>query len=168
MGHKGGQGGSASSGDLKLSGVTLGAKEKVGGVKVENQELGGESLQDPSLKLVATTRPAVWTALSRWLASGLPEHQGLEGPTHSQPLHLNSRLHISVMWYRFPQLPQGPMVVEAFLRGAAGGPGQMLFPHSGDGAGVGTVLVAQGGKEAWGKRVLEKEVEGAIGAGGYW
>jgi hypothetical protein len=58
-GHEGGQGGGASPGDLKLSGVTLGAKEKVGGVKVENQELGAEPLQDPSLKLVTTTRPAV-------------------------------------------------------------------------------------------------------------
>jgi hypothetical protein len=38
------QGGGASPGDLKLSGVTLGAKEKVGGDKVENQELGAESL----------------------------------------------------------------------------------------------------------------------------
>ena len=44
MGHEGGQGGGASPGDLKLSGVTLGAKEKVGGDKVENQELGAESL----------------------------------------------------------------------------------------------------------------------------
>ena len=44
-GHEGGQGGGASPGDLKLSGVTLGAKEKVGGDKVENQELGAESLQ---------------------------------------------------------------------------------------------------------------------------
>ena len=44
-GHEGGQGGGASPGDLKLSGVTLGAKEKVGGVKVENQELGAEPLQ---------------------------------------------------------------------------------------------------------------------------
>jgi len=35
-GHKGRQGGGASSGDLKLSGVMLGAKEKVGGDKVEN------------------------------------------------------------------------------------------------------------------------------------
>jgi hypothetical protein len=43
-GHEGGQGGGASPGDLKLSGVTLGAKEKEGGVKVENQELGAESL----------------------------------------------------------------------------------------------------------------------------
>jgi hypothetical protein len=43
-GHEGGQGGGASSGDLKLSGVTLGAKEKVGGDRVENQELGAESL----------------------------------------------------------------------------------------------------------------------------
>jgi hypothetical protein len=43
-GHEGGQGGGASPGDLKLSGVTLGAKEKVGGVKVENQELGAEPL----------------------------------------------------------------------------------------------------------------------------
>ena len=45
MGHEGGQGGGASPGDLKLSGVTLGAKEKVGGDKVENQELEAESLQ---------------------------------------------------------------------------------------------------------------------------
>jgi hypothetical protein len=44
-GHEGGQGGGASPGGLKLSGVTLGAKEKVGGVKVENQELGAEPLQ---------------------------------------------------------------------------------------------------------------------------
>ena len=44
-GHEGGQGGGASPGDLKLSGVTLGVKEKVGGDKVENQELGAESLQ---------------------------------------------------------------------------------------------------------------------------
>ena len=44
-GHKGGQGGGASPRDLKFSGVTLGAKEKVGGDKVENQELGAESLQ---------------------------------------------------------------------------------------------------------------------------
>ena len=169
-GHEGGQGGGASPGDLKLSGVTLGAKEKVGGDRVENQELEAEPLQDPSLKLVATTRPAVWTALSRRLLSCFPEHQGLEGPTRSQPLHLNSRPHISVTWYRSPQLLQGPMVAEASLRGAAGGPGQMLFPHSGDEAGVGTgaVLVAQGGKEAWGKRVLGKEVDGAMGAGGYW
>ena len=36
MGHEGGHGGGTSSGDLKLSGVTLGAKEKVGGDKVEN------------------------------------------------------------------------------------------------------------------------------------
>ena len=39
---------------MKLSDVTLGAKEKVGGDKVENQELGARSLQDPSLKLVTT------------------------------------------------------------------------------------------------------------------
>jgi hypothetical protein len=44
-GHEGGQGGGSSPGDLKLSGVMLGAKEKVGGDKVENQELGAESLQ---------------------------------------------------------------------------------------------------------------------------
>jgi hypothetical protein len=43
-GHEGGQGGGASPGDLKLSGVTLGAKEKVGGDKVENHELGAEPL----------------------------------------------------------------------------------------------------------------------------
>jgi hypothetical protein len=43
-GHEGGQGGGASPEDLKLSGVTLGAKEKVGGDRVENQELGAESL----------------------------------------------------------------------------------------------------------------------------
>jgi hypothetical protein len=45
MGHEGGQGGSVSPGDLKLSGITLGVKEKVGGDKVENQELGAELLQ---------------------------------------------------------------------------------------------------------------------------
>ena len=44
-GHEGGQRGGASLGDLKLSGITLEAKEKVGGDKVENQELGAESLQ---------------------------------------------------------------------------------------------------------------------------
>ena len=44
-GHKGGQGGGASLGDLKLLGVTLGTKEKVGGDKVENHELGAEPLQ---------------------------------------------------------------------------------------------------------------------------
>jgi hypothetical protein len=44
MGHGGGHGGGASLGDLKLSGVTLGAKEKVGGDRVESQELGPESL----------------------------------------------------------------------------------------------------------------------------
>jgi hypothetical protein len=44
-GHEGGQGGGASPEDLKLSGVTLGAKEKVGGDKVENQEVGAEPLQ---------------------------------------------------------------------------------------------------------------------------
>jgi hypothetical protein len=49
-GHKGGQGGGASPGDLKLSGVMLGAKEKVGGDKVENQEEpGAESLQRGTL-----------------------------------------------------------------------------------------------------------------------
>jgi len=45
-GHIGGQGGGASLGDLKLSGIMLGAKEKVGRDKVENQELGAESLHD--------------------------------------------------------------------------------------------------------------------------
>jgi hypothetical protein len=44
MGHKGGHGGGASLGDLKLSGMMLGAKEKVEGDRVENQELGPESL----------------------------------------------------------------------------------------------------------------------------
>ena len=44
-GHEGGQGGGASLGDLKSSGVTLGTKEKVEGDKVENQEVGAESLQ---------------------------------------------------------------------------------------------------------------------------
>jgi len=43
-GHKGGQGGGASLRDLKLLGVTLGVKEKVGGDKVENQKLGAQSL----------------------------------------------------------------------------------------------------------------------------
>ena len=45
-GHEGGQGGGASPEDLKLSGVTLGAKEKVGGDRVENHELGAEPLQE--------------------------------------------------------------------------------------------------------------------------
>jgi hypothetical protein len=45
MGHEGGQGGGASPEDSKLSGVTLDAKEKVGGDKVKNQKLGPESLQ---------------------------------------------------------------------------------------------------------------------------
>jgi hypothetical protein len=44
IGHKEGQGGGASPRDLKLLGVTLGTKEKVGGDRVENQELGAESL----------------------------------------------------------------------------------------------------------------------------
>jgi hypothetical protein len=43
-GHEGGQGGGASPGDLKLSDVTLGVKERVGGDKIENHELGAESL----------------------------------------------------------------------------------------------------------------------------
>jgi len=50
MGHKGGQEGGASPGDLKLSGVTLGTKEKVEGDKVKNQELGPESLQSSNLE----------------------------------------------------------------------------------------------------------------------
>jgi hypothetical protein len=37
MGHKGGQGGGASPEGLKLLGVTLGVKEKVGGDNVKNQ-----------------------------------------------------------------------------------------------------------------------------------
>jgi hypothetical protein len=44
IGHEGGHGGGASLGDLKLSGVMLGEKEKVVGNKVENQKLGPESL----------------------------------------------------------------------------------------------------------------------------
>ena len=44
-GHEREQGDSASLGDLKLSGVTLGTKEKVEGDNVENQELGPELLQ---------------------------------------------------------------------------------------------------------------------------
>ena len=48
-GHKGGQGGGASPGDLKLSGVMLGMKEKVGGDNMENQELGAESLHHHSV-----------------------------------------------------------------------------------------------------------------------
>ena len=35
-GHEGGHGGGTSPEDLKLSGVTLGVKEKVGGDKVKN------------------------------------------------------------------------------------------------------------------------------------
>ena len=49
-GHEGGHGGGASLGDLKLSGVMLGAKEKVGGDRVENQELGPESLHKLSVE----------------------------------------------------------------------------------------------------------------------
>jgi hypothetical protein len=48
-GHEGGQGGGTSLGDLKLLGVTLGAKEKVGGDRVENQELGPKLLQASKL-----------------------------------------------------------------------------------------------------------------------
>jgi hypothetical protein len=48
-GHEGGKGGGASLGDLKLSGVTLGAKEKVGGDKVENHKLEAESLHAAAL-----------------------------------------------------------------------------------------------------------------------
>jgi hypothetical protein len=43
-GYEGEQGGGTSLGDLKLLGVTLDAKEKVGGDKMENQELRPESL----------------------------------------------------------------------------------------------------------------------------
>jgi hypothetical protein len=53
-GHEGGQGGGASLGDLKLSGVTLGAKEKEGGDRVENQELGAEPLQKGAKDRAAT------------------------------------------------------------------------------------------------------------------
>jgi hypothetical protein len=52
MGYEGGQGGGASPGDLKLSGVTLCVKEKVGGDNVENQELGAESLHLGTLGLL--------------------------------------------------------------------------------------------------------------------
>jgi hypothetical protein len=61
-GHEGGQGGGASPGDLKLSGVTLGAKEKEGGDKVENQELGAESLQLMA-KLEANVLTWGWTCM---------------------------------------------------------------------------------------------------------
>jgi hypothetical protein len=44
-GYEGRQGGGASPGGLKLPVMILGAKEKVGGDRVENQELGPESLQ---------------------------------------------------------------------------------------------------------------------------
>jgi hypothetical protein len=43
-GHERGKGGGTSLMDLKLSGVMLDVKEKVGGDRVENQELGAESL----------------------------------------------------------------------------------------------------------------------------
>ena len=56
-GHEGGQGGGASPGDLKLSGVTLGAKEKVGGDRVENQELGAEPLH---LTLIKGEKVDLW------------------------------------------------------------------------------------------------------------
>jgi hypothetical protein len=39
IGHKGEHGSGISLENLKFSGATLGAKEKVGGVKVENQKL---------------------------------------------------------------------------------------------------------------------------------
>ena len=52
-GHKGGQGGGASPEDLKLSGITLEVKEKVGGDNVENQELGAELLQCPSVTCIS-------------------------------------------------------------------------------------------------------------------
>ena len=55
-GHEGGQGGGASPGDLKLSGVTLGAKEKVGGDRVENQELGAGLLHYYSSRQFLTSR----------------------------------------------------------------------------------------------------------------
>jgi hypothetical protein len=58
-GHEGGQGGGASPGDLKLSGVTLGAKEKVGGVKVENQELGAEPLQRVLFRCIVKACPVL-------------------------------------------------------------------------------------------------------------
>jgi len=51
IGHKGGQVGGVSLGDLKLSGVILDAKEKVGGDRVENQELGPESLHVGAMSL---------------------------------------------------------------------------------------------------------------------
>ena len=54
-GHEGGQGGGASPGDLKFLGVMLGAKEKVGGDKVENQELGAESLQLRNKRVLYST-----------------------------------------------------------------------------------------------------------------
>jgi hypothetical protein len=63
-GQEGGQGGGASPRDLKLSGMTLGAKEKVGGDKVENQELGPESLQFPTAS-----------------ASGSSDLSRIDGPT---------------------------------------------------------------------------------------
>jgi ribonuclease HI len=61
-GHEGRHWGGASPGDLKLSGVTLGAKEKVGGDKVENQELGAESLQAcfNNGKLNAQSGSGIW------------------------------------------------------------------------------------------------------------
>jgi hypothetical protein len=49
MGHEGGQGGGASPGGLKLLGVRLGVKEKVGGDNVENQKVGPESLHSACL-----------------------------------------------------------------------------------------------------------------------
>jgi hypothetical protein len=47
MGHKRGHGGGASLENLKLLGMTLGAKEKVGGDKVENQKTGCQGHSGP-------------------------------------------------------------------------------------------------------------------------
>ena len=74
-GHEGGHGGGASPGDLKLLGITLGAKEKVGGDKVENQELGAEPLHEGNAPLpkhgCATPPPAEDNSLLRPMFQGL-------------------------------------------------------------------------------------------------
>ena len=70
-GHEGGQGGGVSPGDLRLSGLMLGAKEKVGGDKVENQEVGAEPLHQgcPSVRRkIQCTVNSLWVKLVRWIS----------------------------------------------------------------------------------------------------
>jgi hypothetical protein len=64
-GHEGGQGGGASPGDLKLSGVMLGAKEKEGGDRVENQELGAEPLHKHLCEKLLTLEPHRYSLITQ-------------------------------------------------------------------------------------------------------